>query len=144
MAKPSKYYQTSEFKKLNAKWSKKLEKSGFEDIEQPADFKSGAPDGNLKKWSASFFSNPSRFDAAKYEAKEEYYRLAGQFLHEHRFSHRDEKALWEMHSEGLSIDSIVSMFKAKKIEYTMGRKINRRFTHETILRLVAIMTRNLK
>lgn len=144
MGKTEKYYQTKDFKKLNDKWTKELKKSGFEDIEQPTDFKSGAPDGNLKQWSASFFSSPSRFDLTQYQSKEEYYRQAGQFLHTHKFGSEDEQTLWEMHSEGHTLATIVGTFKARKIEYLLGRKVNNRTMHENIKRLFKIMTGKLK
>lgn len=143
MGKDSKYYQTSEFKKLNAKWAKKLEESGFEDAEQPTDFKSGLPDGNLKQW-ALWLSAPSKLDPAKYQETQEYYRLAGQFLHEYKFGHPYEMDLWAMHSDGHSIDTIVASFKAKLIDRMMGRKINRRYVFETIKKLSTLMLDKLK
>lgn len=143
MAKSAKFYQTQAFKKLNDKWAKELKRSGFADIEQPADFKSGNPDGNLKQWAASPYTRTS-FSLSRYQSTEEYYRLAGQFLYEHKFSNDDERSLWEMHSEGLSIDSIIAIFKAKKIERLLGRKLNRRHTNEVIRRLASLMTEKLK
>lgn len=145
MAKNNKFYETRSFKKLNDEWSRKLEQSGFEDIEQPTNFKSGLPDGNLKQWASSFFiANFRDGDVDKFKAKEEYYRLAGQFLHEYKFSNEYEKNVWEMHGEGLSIETIVNTLLAKKVRYILGRKVNIRFISEMVRRLYKIMLEKLK
>lgn len=143
MAKSSKYYETAAFKRLNSSWAKKLEKSGFKDVEQPASFESGAPDGNLKQWS-SWLSEPSKLDPAKYAAKEEYYRLAGQFLYEHEFSCDEQMWLWQLHSEGGTTPGIVKAFKAKGITHMMRRKINIRYVHETTKKIADLMLKKLK
>ena len=57
-----------DFQKLQAQWYDKLKKTGFEDAEQS--------NGALKCWSATKFKDTSRV-----KAKEEYFRLAGHFLH---------------------------------------------------------------
>lgn len=93
--------KTKEFNKLEAKWYAKLKKEGFEDIEQNED--------TLKLWSTHRFSR--EHNTVLYEAKEEYYRLAGQFLHEHQFKNLFEKGMWEYHSGGSSIRDIVLILK---------------------------------
>jgi len=92
-----------EFKALQKKWYKKLEKSGFEDAERP--------DGNLKWWA-------SRFDRKWYNptadaAKEAYYRFAGQFLHGHTFEDPMEREIWALHSEGVSMRNIVKTLRKR-------------------------------
>lgn len=138
-----KFYQTKEFKKLSKAWEKKLKRSGFEDIEQPADFKSGAPDGNLKQWSASFFSAPSRFNPQTYQAKEEYYRMAGQFLHQYEFTNKIERLIWQEHSEGHSPDTITKTLEARGIKAVFGRKVNRANIYKIVNRLVKVMLEGL-
>lgn len=96
-------FKTKEFLALKKKWDKKLEKSGLENIEQD--------DGNLKLWSSHFFK--ARFNATLFGAKEEYYRLAGQFLHEHVFEDHKTKLTWQLHSEGVSIRDIVIALKKR-------------------------------
>ena len=46
-------------------------------------------------------------------AKEEYYRLAGQFLHSHSFPSALEREIWALHSDGMSIRHIVAKLKKK-------------------------------
>lgn len=87
-----------EFKKLQKEWYAKAKESGFDDIEQE--------DGNLKVWSHQFFK--VRHNQTLFEAKQEYYRLAGQFLHSHKFADDVEKKIWEYHAtDATSIRDIV-------------------------------------
>lgn len=138
------FYQNKDFRDLNNKWARKLKKSGFEDIEQPADYKSGVPDGQLKSWSSKYFTSPSRFDPVRFECREEYYRLAGQFLHEYTFNNDTEKSMWQLHCEGQTTLSILEILKAKKIMFYSGKKTNRRNVVETIRRLTNEMLGRLK
>lgn len=94
---PSSPFKTKEFKALKAKWDKKLEKSGFDDIER---------DGNLKLFHSVYFADPRRYDENVVEAKHQYYNIAGVFLNEHKFANTLEKKIWQLHSEGKSIREI--------------------------------------
>ncbi len=92
-----KFYQTDAFKALNDQWKQKLNSSGFNDIERDED--------SLQDWSTGF-SRHLEYNASK----EEYYRLAGQFLHEYRFRGKEaawSKKIWELHATGTSIRNIV-------------------------------------
>lgn len=96
----TKYYEKSDFKKLNKQWRDKLKKSGFEDVEQE--------DGNLKLWHSFRFmileaknskdSLQNRVENNK--IKEFYYRVATKFLHTHKFKSAKERRIWELHCEG--------------------------------------------
>ena len=120
---------SSEFRALQKKWYGKLKDTGFEDIEQdPTD--EGGP---LERWAAS--SLRAKFDATKYSAKEEYYRLAGQFLYSHEFETGLEKDIWALHSEGVSVRHTVLRLKKK---YWRSHLYRRR-VHETVQRLADIM-----
>ncbi len=81
------------YEELKTHWYAKLAAGGFDDIE--------AADGRLKRWSNTFAKN-----ASKFQNKEEYYRMAGRFLHDHKFKNATDKKIWELHSEGLSLDKI--------------------------------------
>ncbi len=96
---------SKEFKKLQAKWYKKLKNSGFEDIEDTK--------GYLKEWSSKYLKKSN--GGVKAKAKEEYYRLTGQFLYDHKFESPLEKRIWRMHAEGMSGESITAILKAKKV-----------------------------
>lgn len=93
--------KTKEFKDLQTKWYKKLEQSGFKDAEQD--------DGHLKVWHSHFFK--VRWNSDKFHAKEDYYRLTAQFLHDYTFANDRERTIWQLHSEGKSIRSIVKTLK---------------------------------
>lgn len=97
--------KSKEFKKLQDKWYGKLEKSGFVDLEQA--------DGNLKSWSSGAYRDYE--DPNLRESKEEYYRLAGQFLHSFKFESKRERTIWEFHSRGVSIRDIVGLLARRNI-----------------------------
>lgn len=121
---------SADFKKLQAEWYKKLEQSGFEDIEEE--------DGSLKERAARYASkyNGTYFQAKKgyYESVEEYYRLATQFLHSHRFKNKREKLIWEMHSNGTSIRNIVK--ELEKRQYPASKRDS---VHKVVKGLAAKM-----
>lgn len=120
---------SKEFKKLQEKWYGKLKRSGFEDIERS--------DESLKKWSLMFVTDDST--EITREAKTEYYRAAGHFLHDHQFDSTTEKRIWELHSSGLSIRNIVKMLTKENKWFLRGRKPNKRRVHETVQDLVKKM-----
>lgn len=115
------------FIELRKKWYERLRTKGFDDIEQE--------DGRLKVWSTSRES--SEDGKGLREAKEEYYRLAGQFSYDYNFACTRDRIVWLRHAEGISIRNIVILL-AKK-----GIKTNRRTVHETIDKLRAIMLKGL-
>ena len=102
----------SQFKKLKDTWYKKLKKSGFVDIEKNEY-------GDLKE-SSAIFANTKASGVEKpliYNTyKEEYYRLANQFLNEHAFETSRERAIWEYHANGMSIRDIVKTLKKVRIK----------------------------
>ena len=96
---------TKEFQELQKEWDRRLKESGFEDIEQRS--------GHLKKWSIKF-----TLDAEiKMKAKEEYYRMAGHFLHEYKFANAVERRIWELHCQGEGKLRIVKALRAEKLWY---------------------------
>ena len=81
-------------KDLAAQRKRILEKAGFEDIEYPS--------GDLKSPPApAHIRNGNALDPSDYEAQGEYYRYAGQFLYEHKFTSKQDRAIWELHAEGV-------------------------------------------
>lgn len=85
-----------EFHALQKEWDKKLKASGFEDIE-PLNDNGSRNTPFLKQHSIRF--------AERYNpGTEEYYRLAGQYLHdpvEAETLTEFERWLWEAHAEGI-------------------------------------------
>lgn len=113
-AEAPKFFQTSEFKSLNDEWKQKLKDSGFADIERDED--------SLPDWSTAFARHPEYG-----RSKEEYYRLAGQFLHEYRFRGPEGqwmKRIWELHANGTSIREIVDILNpGEKHWHTVRKKV---------------------
>lgn len=103
----------TEFEKIQAEWDKKLKESGFVDQEQR--------DGRLKSWSNKYKTG----DPVRYQAKEEYYRAAGQFLYDHKFERPVERRIWELHSQGMARLNIVKALRAEKVWYRHKRKDSR-------------------
>lgn len=114
-----------EFKKLESIWYAKAARSGFRDIEN----KSGRMDTDK-----ALNNIVTKYTQTTYKAKEDYYRLAGQFLNDYAFKTKLERLVWEMHSEGVSIRNIVLAAKRK------GFKAYRRKIHELLQKLVSEMT----
>jgi hypothetical protein len=120
-----------QFPALKAEWDKRLKDSGFEDVEDSR--------GNLKSWSSSMYLAGKNNDASfedvilQNQAKEQYYRLAGQFLFEHHFKNEQEKLIWKLHSEDTSIRDIVEILKKR------GNHVYKRKVHEIINNLCDIM-----
>lgn len=92
-------------KELQDVWYKKLEKSGFQDIEQDTD--------NLKVWSSVFFL---RHSPEQIQAKQAYYQMASNFLEDHEFKTRREEIIWSYHSEGISYRDISKLLKKVRIK----------------------------
>jgi len=110
-----------EFLELQAKWDKKLKKSGFNDIEQ-------RNDGNLKVSSQRIIR--AQENATAHQAKVDYYRLAGQFLWEYPFKRGLDKFIWSLHAEGVSLRDISDEIKKKKHKTMTKNKV-----HEVVKRL---------
>ncbi len=100
MSPPRKFYDTDEFQKLNEKWQQKLAKTGFNDIEENED--------RLKHWSHKYSLRPEQN-----AAKAEYFRAAGQFLHDYVFPDAYHRTVWELHTAGLSFREVVLELKKK-------------------------------
>lgn len=117
---------SKEFKRLEKLWYKKLEKSGFEDLERG----SGSQDKPLRSVSADEFNLfLNRTQHGGFHFKQEYYRIAGHFLHDNRFESKFDKKVWSLHAQGISIRKIVKILKLEKIA-TYRKEVD-----ETIRRL---------
>lgn len=90
-------------KELLKEWDLKLKASGFVDLE-----------GSLTNTSTACFSD-GRVSTARrleyYQDSEEYFRVAGLFLHHYAFSSPRDKWVWRLHSEGLATRAISSETK---------------------------------
>lgn len=115
--------KSKEFKALKAKWYKKLKDTGFEDIEQDETY--------LKVWSSYFFK--VNYNATLFEAKEDYYRMAGYFLNEHKFESEYDRLVWSMHADGLGIREIAKRLRRKKMKAYVT------LVHSVVRRLSKVM-----
>lgn len=98
------FYETAKFKKLTAKWYKKLERTGFEDIEDvnsPREFLKAAHDTRFK----------INFDSSTFEERQRYFQLASQLVFTYPFKNPKEKKVWKLHSEGMSERVIAEITK---------------------------------
>ncbi len=112
-------------KKLNyetekVKWYKKLKDSGFEDIENGK--------GGLKRYDSYRRQEASE---ATWQAKATYYQMAENFLEAYKFETVMEKAIWEYHSNGMSVRDIASVLK--KIS-------NKKFNKDSVLKIIKRLT----
>lgn len=102
MSQSNKY---KEYQRLKEIWYKKLEDSGFHDIE--------TDEYKLKVYSTKW-ARKSYVSGIPH--KIEYYRIANMFLLEHTFDTKLDKAIWEYHTNGLGARSIATILKKAKIE----------------------------
>ena len=92
------------FKRLQEKWYKKIEKAGFVDIEKGF--------GSYELVSAPNYQR----DPIYLQSKMDYYRMATNFLHDYEFESKLEQTIWEYHAEGISIRDIVNTLKKVRIK----------------------------
>jgi len=92
-------------------WDRRLKENGFRDIE---DRKTGLlkKSGGDVYWEPGQFEHPSEPQDKGYtsitwkESQAEYYRLAGQALHEKDFKNVRMRLIWQLHAEGYSYREI--------------------------------------
>ena len=110
------------FKELQKKWYKKLKDAGFHDVEQ-------------ESWYMDRLAPSKSYENAveRFNSREEYYRLAGQFLHSYKFESNLDKLVWTYHSDGLSVREIAKQLGQHRIRLT------RNPVHQIIKRLANIM-----
>lgn len=92
----------AEYRKAKRVWYRKLKATGFKDIEME--------NGGLRIWSrrlpalarAPTLNVPQPFC----EAKAQYYRLCGFFLHDWKFANALEREIWTIHCDGRGVGFI--------------------------------------
>jgi nucleoside-specific outer membrane channel protein Tsx len=113
---------SKEFLKLQAQWYKKAAKSEYLDIEQDED--------NLKIWDGHRIK--AKYTPETFQAKQEYYIMAGQFLYNHEFKSTLDRKIWEMHAEGLTAPEIVVKLKRYKIKLHTIHAITKNLSNEML------------
>lgn len=104
-----KFYETEEFKRLNKEWQKKLEESGFEDIEKS--------DNDFIRQHQVFTA-----DKVQSEGGREYYLLCQKILREYDFKDNLHRLIFELHTEGKSVREI-STFLQLNSERTLKKSV---------------------
>lgn len=107
---------------LTRAWDEKLKRSGFVDIEDRRT-------GLLHAWSGKYFYGTNngfadkinvdalkRYGSLYGQSEAEYFRLAGQCLHEREFKSVRHRIIWQLHSEGFSYAEI-----SKELNITLRR-----------------------
>lgn len=92
-------------------WYSKLAASGFEDIE----YKNG-----MMRRTIPQSIDKNRKSQVLIASIQDYYTMATHFLNDYKFETEMDKIIWEYHTEGLSIRSIVSVLKKARVR-RMGR-----------------------
>lgn len=92
----------SELKKLQKEWYKKLEDTGFNDIE-----KNESSEYNVKRPVSKRFTEKNKlFRKGTWVVKQEYYDMALEFLNVYPFPRELDKVIWEYHANGLTVRDI--------------------------------------
>lgn len=127
----AKFYQTQSFLKLHAEWQRKLEASGFEDIETT----SGE---NLKQYAPNSYRQAHRLIR---EAKLEYFRLITHKAHDDEFIGPLSLTIMTMRGDGVPIIEIADEIGLHR---QTVRYIIRRHEHRWGIRFWTARQRNLK
>lgn len=110
-------HKDEDFLKLQKIWYKKLESSGFNDIEDTR-----SDDRLLKEWDFNFFRN--QFNQTVYEAKLIYYERAHSLLHTYEFKSPVHRQIWKLHCDGISERKIaeqVRYYKKSMVHYVIDQ-----------------------
>lgn len=122
-------FKTKEFKQQQDAWYKQLKQEGFADIERSD--KVGKASGRLK--TDALKNILQSYTPEQFAVKQDYYRLAGQFLHDYKFKSEKERTIWQMHSDGVSVRDIIKALKSK------GMTAYKNLVHGTIMKLTEEM-----
>lgn len=96
----------TEYERLKKLWYKKLEKSGFVDIEQH--------ETNFRGYRYTGSAKYGKFSKEWQDSKVEYYNMASEFLSNYKFSSPLEQSIWEYHTNGMSLRNIADTLKKAK------------------------------
>lgn len=92
-----KFYQTKQFKKLEAEWKQRLKKDGFDDHEDDR--------GNLRTYDRRTIAFDNR------ERRETYFTNVGKYLEEHPDLPVKQKRILQLYAKGVKTGQIVKQTK---------------------------------
>lgn len=127
---------SKDFNDLQSVWYKKLEESGFNDIEEQY------PESNkafLKTWDSHYFKSDCHgfYGAEFYRIKADYYYYAAQYLHQGVFDSEIEKEIWSLHSDGFGVRKSAEKLNEK---FLGGRPL----TRDKVWRIVKRLRLNMR
>lgn len=105
------FHKTKKFKDLKKEWDKKLEKTGFKDIE--------TPDGKLKNYHSVYWGIEERKERALRATG--YFDLAMDVFRKHKFKNPKEKLVWLLHAKGNTVRGIEEKFEKWFTEARLGK-----------------------
>jgi hypothetical protein len=116
MKRKKKFYQEDEFKELQSKWYKKLEKSGFDDLEWYNPDSGFGQNSRFLKFSTPSLPNPDEISGSGGLASSntyKYYQNCRDFLENYDKFTRMTRLLWTMHTDGQSYRSISKYLRSR-------------------------------
>lgn len=109
-----------------------LKDSGFVDIEDER--------GEMDQALRAVKGHSKRWEAAEIASLSDYYRRAGQLLHEHPWRSPVERRIWELHGEGASYTRVWRTVKREIEQGDLPReRMYRRRVHAVVSRARAVM-----
>ena len=110
-----------ELKKLRDEWDIILKEAGFDDIENRK-----REDSPLKQYHAYYFQ--ARYTPETFVETKLYYQQCKEFANVYKFENEQDKQIWDLYADGLSLRDMETWFKTNKVKYkskdTLGNKIN--------------------
>jgi len=95
-----------QFRALQKQWYQRLKAEGFKDLEYAGSFT--YPGQYAGKLAFTYDDDP-----VSWESREEYYRVAGRYLHEHKFRNEKEREIFALHVEGNDKPDILKKLRLK-------------------------------
>ena len=92
-----------DLKELVKIWYAKLKESGFKDAER---FLNDHCEPVLHYWDSTYFSTSGAVRPEEFEARQEYFYKATQFLNTYQFKSQTDHHIWRLHSEGMGLRGI--------------------------------------
>lgn len=99
----------ADFKKLQAKWYKKLADTGFQDIEDLSRYYEP-----LKTWDSFLFKG--QYTPEQFAERAKYFQRCERALSLHKFKTKLEKEIWTLHTQGHTVREIVKALKARRFK----------------------------
>lgn len=134
-----------ELRSLQKVWNKKLEKSGFVDIEKPnGDLIQPASEPfRYRPEHSGGFSKALPASKVMYDGiKQQYFEIAQDFLNDYKFETRLERVIWTMHVDGMTIRDISAKCKSGRWKAVSKSHVGRRILALSVIMLTTFQMSN--